>query len=88
MISIFVLDTPEFLPLVEHARNDDTLTVSGPVRGYFRLQAKGEIRLTRKALGFKPAVWHGALTGGMVGRIAQFDNDTLLLVEAGAGAAA
>ncbi|MGH7186884.1 MAG: VOC family protein, partial [Pseudomonadota bacterium] len=39
------------------------------------------ITFHRKALGFKPAVWHGALTGGLVGRITHFDNDTLVIEE-------
>ena len=33
-------------------------------------------------LGFKPAVWHGALTGGLVGRVTHFDNDRLSIEEA------
>ena len=81
MPSIFVLDVPEFLPLVEHARGAEGLTVSGPRLGYWRIDGAGEIRLNRKALGFKPAVWHGALTGGLLGEVAHFDNDTLVIVD-------
>jgi len=84
MPTIFVLDVPEFLPLVEHAREAAGLVVSGPRLGYWRIDGKGEIRVRRKALGFKPAVWHGALTGGLVGEVAHFDNDELVVVDADA----
>ncbi|MGH6624989.1 MAG: hypothetical protein ACRECD_00320 [Burkholderiaceae bacterium] len=81
MITVFVLDVLEFLPLVDHARGVQAIAVSGPALGYYRLDAQGELTMVRKALGFKPAVWHGALTGGLIGRVAQFDNDTLTITE-------
>lgn len=79
MPTIFVLNVPEFLPLVDHARDAPGLTVSGPRLGYFRVDGEGEIKLHRKTLGFKPAVWHGALTGGLLGRVTHFDNDELVI---------
>jgi len=81
MVSVFVLDVPEFLPLVDHAKATSGITVRGPALGYYRLDTEGEIHLVRKTLGFKPAVWHGALTGGLIGHVAQFDNDNLLITE-------
>lgn len=82
MPSIFVLDVPEFLPLVERARNDSAgFTVSGPKLGYYRLQAHRTATFKRKELGFKAAVWHGALTGGLIGNITHFDNDSLVIVD-------
>ncbi len=82
MISVFVLNVPEFLPLVEQARGRKEVTVTGPTLGYYRLQAEGELKFVRKELGFKPAVWHGALTGGLIGRVTHFDNDILNIGEA------
>ena len=82
MPSIFVLDVPEFLPLVEHARELPGCKVEGPHLGYWRLTASPVLSFRRKELGFKPAVWHGALTGGLVGHITHFDNDTLTIEEA------
>jgi hypothetical protein len=80
MPTIYVLDVPEFRPIVDFARMNATFTLHGPTRGYFRISATGTIRLERKALGFKPAVWHGSLTGGLVGGcITQFDNDILVI---------
>lgn len=81
MPTIFVLDVPEFLPLVDHAREAPRLTVDGPRLGYYRIQSEDTITLNRKALGFKPAVWHGALTGGLIGQVEHFDNDELRIGE-------
>lgn len=81
MPTIFVLDVSEFLPLVEHAQATESLKVTGPRLGYYRIESPTEIKLNRKALGFKPAVWHGALTGGLVGSVQHFDNDNLVIVD-------
>ncbi|KQW64903.1 hypothetical protein [Variovorax sp. Root411] len=81
MPTIFVLDVPEFLPLVMHAQEVSELAVTGPRLGYYRIQSQGTITLHRKALGFKPAVWHGALTGGLIGQVEHFDNDELRIGE-------
>jgi hypothetical protein len=79
MPTIFVLDVPEFGALVEHARSRADYSVTGPARGYWRISAADTLEFERKALGFKPAVWHGALTGGLIGRIERFDNDRLCI---------
>jgi len=79
MPSVFVLDVPEFMPLVEHAKGMDEWRVDGPLSGYWRIQHPNRLSFERKALGFKPAVWHGALTGGLQGRITQYDNDYLVI---------
>ena len=81
MPAIFVLDVPEFLALVDHAKGDPGLKVAGPRLGYFRIDAQGQLKLNRKALGFKPAVWHGTLTGGLIGKVEHFDNDDLIIGE-------
>jgi hypothetical protein len=82
MPAIFVLDVPEFMPLVEHARRSGCCKVEGPRGGYWRLSASPVLSFKRTELGFRPAVWHGALTGGLVGRITHFDNDLLTITEA------
>ena len=79
MPAIFVLNVPEFLPMVEYARKLATCKVDGPRLGYFRITGSPALNFKRKELGFKPAVWHGALTGGLVGRITHFDNDMLCI---------
>jgi hypothetical protein len=80
MPAIYVLDVEEFAPLVRDARAMGGVTVAGPAQGYFRISSPGEITFKRKSLGFKPAVWYGALTGGLVGRVAEFSRDTLRIV--------
>ena len=84
MPSIFVLNVPEFLPLVEHARKQIGCKVEGPRLGYWRISGSPQLGFRRKELGFKPAVWHGALTGGLMGCITHFDNDVLSIEEAAA----
>ncbi len=84
MPAIFVLDVPEFRPFVDHARGVAGCTIEGPRLGYWRVARSGALAFQRRQLGLKPAVWHGALTGGLLGRIAQFDNDCLVVEEAAA----
>lgn len=74
---VFVLDVPEFRALVDNARAMAGVQVSGPTLGYLRIASAAPIVFKRKTLGFKPAVWYGALTGGMVGRVAEFSRDVL-----------
>jgi hypothetical protein len=76
-VCIFVLDVEEFAPLVHCAREMPTTEVSGPCQGYLRIASSSHIEFSRKQLGFKPAVWYGALTGGLVGHIVEFSRDTL-----------
>jgi hypothetical protein len=82
MALILVLDVPEFRPLVDAARGQPGYDVREPKLGYWKIEGNPGLRFERKALGFKPAVWHGALTGGFVGRIARFDNDVLEIEDA------
>ena len=83
MPKIFVLDVPEFSALVNQARSEAGLQVDGPHLGYWRIRSSGRpLEFRRKDLGVKPAVWHGALTGGLVGRITHFDNERLCIEDA------
>jgi hypothetical protein len=80
MPTIFVLNVEEFRPLVERAREQQGVTVVAGPAGYTRISSDVELRFNRKALGFKPAVWYGSLTGGLIGRIAEFSRDELHIV--------
>jgi hypothetical protein len=82
MPTVFVLDVEEFHPLVAHARERKELRVTGPSKGYWRIDADQAIVLSRKDLGFKPAVWNGALTGGLIGKVVLFDKDHMRIEEA------
>jgi hypothetical protein len=80
MPAIFVLDVEEFSPLVHYSKTRSELQVSGPTLGYWKISAESEINFSRKELGFNPAVWNGALTGGLIGRVALFDRNALTIV--------
>lgn len=77
--SVFVLDVPEFAALIDVAGKTEGYTTTALGNGYVRIDGNPGIRFGRKALGFKPAVWYGALTGGLAGRIEQFDMDALVI---------
>ena len=72
MATLYVLDVPEFAPLVRAAGT------SLKVGDYFAISAQ-EIRIRRKATGLRKAVWYGALTGGFEGRLRRFDDDELVI---------
>ncbi|WP_153136917.1 VOC family protein [Paraburkholderia agricolaris] len=77
--SVFVLDVPEFRPLVDAVETREGYRSTHVTGGYIRIDGNPGIAFTRKDLGFKPAVWYGALTGGLVGDIKQFDTDSLII---------
>ena len=76
--SIYVLDVPEF---AAPSRPRGTARAMPPPASPTATCASTATRLRfqRKALGFKPAVWYGALTGGLRGSIQQFDMDALVV---------
>ncbi|WP_179402490.1 VOC family protein [Burkholderia guangdongensis] len=77
--SVYVLDVPEFAALAELADRSEGCTATRLGNGYVRIDGNPDLRFGRKALGFKPAVWYGALTGGFRGTIRQFDMDALVI---------
>lgn len=77
--SVYVLDVPEFAALVDAANKSDGCAITRLGNGYLRIDGNPDLRFGRKALGFKPAVWYGALTGGFRGTIQQFDMDALVI---------
>lgn len=75
-VRIFVPCVDEFAPLVQAARQHGACQVRAG-QAYDVIEADGPIEFERKALGFKPALWYGMLTGGIHGRIERFDRDVL-----------
>jgi catechol 2,3-dioxygenase-like lactoylglutathione lyase family enzyme len=71
--SIFVLDVPEFEPLVAACREAPGCTVEGPLDGYWHVSSPEPITFERKPLGLVPALWNAALTGGFDGEVRVFD---------------
>ncbi len=80
MVVLYVLDVPEFLPIVENTRKMPECTISRSDKGYYTIVSPTEIRLNRKALNMKPAVWYGLFTGGMNGEIAEFGREEVRVV--------
>ena len=75
MATLYVLDVPEFAPLVAAARASLDVKKAGD---YFAVSAR-EVRISREATGLRKAVWYGALTGGFEGALRRFDDDELVI---------
>lgn len=80
MVTVFVPDIPEFMPLVRAAEKAPSCSVLPPARGYWRLEAEQELRFVRKQLGLGPALWNSALSGGFRGRIVEYGRDEMRIV--------
>ena len=78
-VRIFVPRVDEFSPLVRAAEQHPGCKVHTG-KEYDVIEADGPVEFGRKALGFKPALWYGMLTGGVHGRIERFDRDVLRIV--------
>ncbi|UUX95214.1 VOC family protein [Aquabacterium sp. J223] len=86
---LYVLDVPEFAPLVAAGRADPAVQVDrADAEGYWRLASGQRLRFERKALGFVPALWNAALTGGFRGEVRSFDRQCLEIVPQGAAGSA
>ncbi|WP_211102995.1 hypothetical protein [Azospirillum sp. B21] len=80
MPTIYVVDVPEFAPMVEEALKNPDCTVSESRKGYFRIDAPGAITFNRKAMKMKPAIWYGIFTGGLDGEIRSFGRDEVVVI--------
>jgi hypothetical protein len=79
MPTIYVLNTPEFEPIVDTAR------AAGmeirPVGDYVEAASPApEAVLHRHHTQVRPSIWFAALTGGLDGHIVRFDHDELRIV--------
>ena len=70
---LYVLDVPEFEPLVAASQSNSHYCVEGPIDGYWKIRSPEAIVFERKALGFVPALWNASLTGGFDGDVRTFD---------------
>lgn len=80
MSGFYVLDVPEFSPLVEAARENPRCRVHDVVAGYRYVEFDDDVTILRRQTGLKEAVWFGCLTAGLDGKIAEFTSDRLRLV--------
>ena len=86
-VTLYVVDLPEFAPILAGARAVPGSRVSRLPGGYWKVQTDHELKLNRKQLGLGPALWNSALSGGFRGRIERYDRDELRIVsEPGSGA--
>ncbi|MBC8982390.1 VOC family protein [Pseudomonas lurida] len=72
-LALYVLDAPEFSPLVQAAEQADGVQLEKLESGYWKITAEDSLVFERKKLGFVPALWNAALTGGFVGQVSEFD---------------
>jgi hypothetical protein len=79
MSGFYVLDVPEFLPLLEAARRHALCQVHPLRAGYSYVAFDEPIELLRAATGLQPAVWFGCLTAGLDAKITAFTADALCL---------
>ena len=80
MATIFVVDVPEFQPLVQAALKKPNCTVSEVRKGYIRIETTGEVTFNRREMQLKPALWYGIFTGGLNGEIKQFGRDEVTVI--------
>ena len=66
MITIYVVDVPEFQPLLDDARKRSDCRVKRLDSTYVTIESDQPLEFSRRLLGLKPAVWYGLFTGGLV----------------------
>jgi hypothetical protein len=76
MPCLFVLDVPEFAPLIAGAAAGHSVRRRA---GYAMIEAPDRIIVERAKSGLGDAVWFGALTGGYEGRIVEFSAERLVI---------
>lgn len=81
MVILYVPYLEEFAPVLDNARSSAACTVSGPFKGYWVISAERELRFDRKATGLRVALWYSVLAGGFIGKITQYDHDTIRIVD-------
>ena len=79
MSGFYVLDVPEFEPVVRVAKGNDRCRVHPSRRGYIFVEFDGEIEIERAATNLGEAVWFGCMTGGLDGKINAFDSQRIRL---------
>ncbi|MEM8985538.1 MAG: hypothetical protein AAGC95_02350 [Pseudomonadota bacterium] len=80
MVRVYVLKAPEFMPLVETARNMSGCRIKDDGKDYFVIESDSEIIFNRKDMKMKPAVWYGIFTGGLDGEIVDFGREQVRVI--------
>ena len=79
MSGFYVLDVPEFAPILAAARLWPTCRLRELRAGYTFVEFDSEFEIKRQDTGLAEAVWFGCLTGGLDGRVLNFDAVSLKL---------
>ena len=82
MPKVYVLKVPEFEGLIESARNKAGCTIRSVGQSYLCIESDRPIKFVRKEVGVGPAVWYGAFTGGIDGRLVDFGREEVTLIDA------
>lgn len=79
MAILYVLDVPEFSPLVDFSKRAYELSVTN--HGAFRkIEAADKLTISRVDTGMDLAIWFGVLVGGFEGNIEEFSEHTLTII--------
>jgi hypothetical protein len=76
---LYFVDVAEFAPLVRAVAKLPRCTVHPAIEGYILIEFDGVIEIARSQTGVSEAVWFGCLTGGLDGRILNFDAASIKL---------
>jgi hypothetical protein len=79
MNGFFVLDVPEFRPLLRVAERAADCRIHAARAGYWFVEFTDKIVIRRSDLDMSEAVWFGCLTAGLSGRIVRFDAEAIEL---------
>lgn len=78
-VTLFVVDLPEFLPLIDAANRVAGVSVLPPLLGYWRIVSERRLSFSRQELKLRHALWNSALAGGFCGRLSAYTNDVMTL---------
>jgi hypothetical protein len=77
MMRLYVAHLPEFEPILAVAATREDCAVVRLSDAYSRVDCTGELHLTRRELGMKPAIWFSMLCGGLDGEVREYSWDVV-----------
>ena len=80
MPRLYVVDVPEFRPVVEAAKAREGCRVTPARKGYWLIESTGPMIFNRKEMQLKPALWYGMFTGGLDGEITEWGRETVTII--------
>lgn len=80
MPRLYVVDVPEFRPIVDAALKREDYRVTPARKGYWLIETTGAMTFNRKEMQLKPALWYGMFTGGLDGEIAEWGREIVTII--------